>query len=131
MKWRNGTRLFSEATCDTSAMSCASCTLKLLSMASPHPRTQHGVAVVAVDAQRLARQRAAGDVDGGREQLAGDLVEVGNVQEQPLAGRKGRGQRARDEGAVQGAGCVRLVGGERYAREQSDGERGRKDPIRV
>ena len=65
---------------------------------------QHGVAVVAVNGEGLAGEGATGDVNDGRQELAGDFVEVGNVQEQPLTGREGGGQGARDQGAVQGAG---------------------------
>ena len=53
----------------------------------------HHVGMVAEDRQRLGREGAGRNVEDGREHLAGDLVHVRNHQQQPLAGRVGRGQR--------------------------------------
>ena len=43
-------------------------------------------------------------MEHGRQHFAGDLVHVGDHQQQALAGRVGDGQRARAQGAVGGAG---------------------------
>ena len=62
-------------------------------------RTHH-IAVIAEDRQRVRRERARGDVEHRRRQLAGDLEHVGQLQQQPLRRGKGRRQRARLERAV-------------------------------
>ena len=55
---------------------------------------RHDVAVVAKDGQTLRGQRPGGDVEDRAGQFARDLVHVGNHEQQALAGREGRGQRA-------------------------------------
>ena len=62
-----------------------------------HPRLAagHDVGVVAEDRQRVRGHGAGRDVHAERRQFAGDLVEVGDHQQQALACREGRRQRAR------------------------------------
>ena len=87
-----------------SARSCASCTESEASMRKAGLPAGHDVGVVAEDRQRVGGQRARRDVDDERRQLAGDLVHVGDHQQQALRGREGRGQRAGLQRAVDGAG---------------------------
>ena len=54
----------------------------------------HDVGVVAEDRQRVGGHRAGRHVHAERGQLARDLVEVRDHQQQALAGREGRRQRA-------------------------------------
>ncbi len=54
----------------------------------------HHVRVVAEDRQPLRRERAGGHVQHRRRQLAGDLVHVGDHQQQPLRSGERRRQRA-------------------------------------
>ncbi len=54
----------------------------------------HHVAVITKDRKRLHRQRPRADVKHGREQLAGELVHIGDHQEQALAGGERGGERA-------------------------------------
>ena len=68
----------------------------------------HDVAVVAEDVQGMIRQRAGGDVEHARHQLAGDLVHVRDHQQQALGSGERGGHRARGQGAVHGAGSARL-----------------------
>ena len=68
----------------------------------------HHVAVVAEDRQRVGGDRAGGDVDHGRRQLAGDLEHVRDHQQQALRRGEGRRQRALLQRAVQRAGGARL-----------------------
>ena len=64
----------------------------------------HHVAVVAEDRQRVRGQRAGGDVEHRRRQLAGDLEHVGQLQQQALRRRERRRQRAGLQRAVHRAG---------------------------
>ena len=64
----------------------------------------HHVAVVAEDRERLRGQRARRDVEHRRGQLAGDLVHVGDHQQQALRRGEGGGQRPGLQRAVQRAG---------------------------
>ena len=64
----------------------------------------HHVGVVAEDRQRVRRERARGHVHHERRQLAGDLVHVGDHQQQALRRREGRRERAGLQRAVHGAG---------------------------
>ena len=64
----------------------------------------HHVGVVAEDRQALRRERACGDVQHGRRQLAGDLVHVRDHQQQALGGRERRRQRAALKRTVERAG---------------------------
>ena len=63
----------------------------------------HHVAVVAEDGERLRGERAGGHVEDRRRQLAGDLVHVGDHQQEPLRRGEGRRQRSRRERPVQRA----------------------------
>jgi hypothetical protein len=54
---------------------------------------RHHVLMVAEDRERLGGNRARGDVKDGRRQLAGDLVHVGDHQEQALRGGEHRRER--------------------------------------
>ena len=68
-----------------------------------HPRA-HDVRVIAEDRQGVGGQRARRDVDHARRQLAGDLVHVGQHQEQTLGRCEGRAKSAFLYGAVQRSG---------------------------
>ena len=68
----------------------------------------HDVAVIAKDVQRVIRQRARGDVEHARHQLAGDLVHVRDHQQQTLGSGERGGHRAGGQGAVHGARGARL-----------------------
>ncbi len=52
----------------------------------------HHVRVVAENRQSMSRHRARGDVKYRRRQFAGDLVHVGDHQQQALGRGEGRGQ---------------------------------------
>ena len=69
----------------------------------------HHIAVVAEDRQGRGGQGPRGHVDHRRRQLAGDLVEVGDHQQQPLR----RGERRRQGAGLQGA--VHHAGGAGFA----------------
>ena len=69
----------------------------------------HHVGVVAEDRQPLRRERAGGDVEHRRRQLAGDLVHVRDHQQQALRGGEGRRQCAALQRAVQRAGGPALA----------------------
>ena len=69
----------------------------------PH---RHHVGMIAEDRQRVRGQGSRRDVHHERRQLAGDLVHVGDHQQQALRGREGRRQ---------GAGLQRAVRGPRRA----------------
>ena len=60
----------------------------------------HDVLMIAEDRQPLRRERAGGDMEDGRRQLARDLVHVRDHQEQALGSGEGGGQRATLEGAM-------------------------------
>lgn len=45
---------------------------------------QHRVTVVSIDRKRLSRKGSRGDMYDRRQKLSGDLVEVGNVEQQAL-----------------------------------------------
>ena len=64
--------------------------------------------MIAEDVQGMIRQRAGGDVEHARHQLAGDLVHVRDHQQQALGSGERGGHRARGQGAVHGAGSARL-----------------------
>ena len=63
----------------------------------------HHVGVVAEDRERVRRERARRHVHRERNELAGDLVHVGDHQQQALRGGERRRQRAREQRAVHGA----------------------------
>ncbi len=69
---------------------------------------RHHVGVVTEDRKRVRRDRAGGNVEDRRRQLAGDLVHVGNHQQKTLRCRKRRRQRPRLQGAMDGAGGTAL-----------------------
>ena len=68
----------------------------------------HDVALIAENGQGVGGQGAGGDVEHAGQQLAADLVHVGDHQQQALRGREGGGQRAALEGAVDRAGSAAL-----------------------
>ena len=68
----------------------------------------HHVAVVAKDVQGVAGQGTGADVENTGKQLAGDLVHVGDHQQQALGGGVGGGQSAGIEGTMNGAGSAGL-----------------------
>ena len=68
----------------------------------------HHVGVVAEDVQRVAGHGTGGHVEHAGQQLAGDLVHVGDHQQQALRGGVGGGHRAGGQGAVDGAGSAGL-----------------------
>ena len=73
----------------------------------------HDVGVVAEDAQGVGGKCACGDVENAGQQLACDLVHVGDHQEQTLRSGVGGGQSAGVEGAVHCTGrtgfCLHLL----------------------
>ena len=64
--------------------------------------------MVAEDRQGMGRHGARRHMEDRRRQFAGDLVHVGNHEEQALRGREGRGQRPGLQGAMHGAGGAAL-----------------------
>ena len=68
----------------------------------------HHVLVVAEDRQRLCGQRTRRNVEHAREQLAGDLIHVGDHQQQALRRREGRGQGTALQRSVHGTGSAGL-----------------------
>ena len=68
----------------SAAMSCASCTEALASMAKPVGRARIDVGVVAEDRERVPGDRARGHVEDARLQLAGDLEHLREHQQQAL-----------------------------------------------
>jgi len=68
----------------------------------------HDIGVVAENRQRMRRHRARRHVQHTGRQLAGKLVEIGDEQQQPLAGGEAGGQGAGGERAVQRAGRTAL-----------------------
>ena len=64
----------------------------------------HDVRVVAEDRQGMRGERAGRHVHREGRELAGDLVHVGDHQQQALRGREGGRERARLQRAVDGAG---------------------------
>ena len=69
----------------------------------------HYVLMVAEDVQRMSGDRARADVENGREQLAGDLVHVGDHEQEALARRVCRGERTGRQRAVHGTGGAALT----------------------
>ncbi len=65
---------------------------------------RHDVGVVAEDVQRVRGDGARRHVEDARQLLSGDLVHVGNHQQQTLAGRIGAGERT---GAQRSVDCAR------------------------
>ena len=94
------------AVCAMAAKSCASCTEPEEISAQPVWRTGHHVLVVAEDGERLGGDGAGGHVEDGAGQFAGDLVHIGDHQQQALRGGEGGGQ---------GAGLQRAVHSSRRA----------------
>ena len=68
----------------------------------------HHVRVVAEDGQGVGGHRPGGDVDDVGLQAAGDLVHVGDHQQQALGGSEGGGEGAGGQRAVDRAGGPRL-----------------------
>ena len=71
---------------------------------APRGPAGHHILVVAEDGKSLRRQGAGADMHRERQQFAGDLVEVGDHQQEPLRSREGRRQRPAEQTAVHGAG---------------------------
>jgi hypothetical protein len=65
---------------------------------------QHGITMVAVNGERFAGQRPTGHVYNGREQFAGNFVEIGDAEQQSLTGGIGGCQGARHESSMQSTG---------------------------
>ena len=68
----------------------------------------HHVAVVAEDGQGVGRQGAGGDVEYARQHLTGDLIHIGDHQQQTLGRGIGGGQCAGLQGAVHRTGGAAL-----------------------
>ena len=68
----------------------------------------HDVAVVAEDGQALAGDGAGGYMEDRGDQLAGDLVHVGDHEQKPLGGGEGGAQRTSAQRTVNGAGHTGL-----------------------
>ena len=66
------------------------------------------VGMIAEDVQRMAGHGTGGHMEHGGQQLTGDLVHVGDHQQQALGRGERGGQRAGGQGAVHGAGRARL-----------------------
>ncbi len=64
----------------------------------------HDVGVVAEDGEGVGGDGAGGDMHDGRGELAGDLVHVGDHEQEALGGGKGGGEGSTLKGAVHGAG---------------------------
>mgnify|MGYP003650563566 CR=1 FL=1 len=60
----------------------------------------HDVAVISEDREPLRREGACAHMQGQRQQLAGDLVEIGHHQQEPLRRGEGRRQGTAEETAV-------------------------------
>ncbi len=67
---------------------------------------EHDVGVIAENRERMRGHRARRDVEGGGREFAGDLVHVGDHQQQSLRGGEGRGERSGLEGAMYRSGCA-------------------------
>ena len=68
----------------------------------------HDVGVVPEDGQGVGGQSPGGDVGDPGEQTAGDLIHIGDHQQQTLGGGEGGGQGPGGEGAVDRAGGAAL-----------------------
>ncbi|KAF5044330.1 hypothetical protein DSECCO2_492900 [anaerobic digester metagenome] len=66
--------------------------------------TGHDVLVVAEDGQGMGCHGARADMEDARKQFAGNLVHVGDHEQEALGTGKGGGQRAAGQGAVDSAG---------------------------
>ena len=68
----------------------------------------HNIGMVAENGKRMSGQRTGAYMEYAGQQLAGDLIHVGDHQQQALAGSKGRGKSTAYQRAVHGAGCTGL-----------------------
>gem|GEM_PF-2514216 len=68
----------------------------------------HDIAVVAEDGEGVGGDRAGGDVEDRGGEFTGDLVHVGDHEEEPLGGSEGGGQRPRLDRPVDGTGRTPL-----------------------
>ena len=68
----------------------------------------HDITVVAEDVQRLGGHSTGGHMEHGGQLLGGDLIHVGDHQQQALRGGIGGGQSAGAQRAVYGTGCAGL-----------------------
>ena len=68
----------------------------------------HHVGVITEDVQALGGHGTGGDVEHARQQLTGDLVHIGDHEEQALGCGVGGGQGTGGQGAVDGTGSTGL-----------------------
>ena len=68
----------------------------------------HDVGVIAKDVQGVGGNGTGGDMEHAGQQLAGDLVHIGDHQQQALRGGVGGGQRTGGQRAVDGTGSAGL-----------------------
>ncbi len=68
----------------------------------------HNVAVITEDVQGVAGDGTGGNVEHARQQLAGDLVHIGDHQQQALGCGVGGGQSTGVQGSMNGAGRTGL-----------------------
>ena len=68
----------------------------------------HHVGMIAEDVQSVAGHGTGGHVEHAGQQLAGDLVHIGDHQQQALRGRVGGGQRTGCQRTVDGTGSAGL-----------------------
>ena len=66
----------------------------------------HHVGMVAENRQSLSCQSAGRDVEHARKQFTGNLVHIGNHQQETLRGGVGGGESASLQAAVDGTGCT-------------------------
>jgi len=65
---------------------------------------RHHIGMVTKNRQRMRRHGAGGNMKDGRRQFAGNLVHIGNHQQQSLRGGKGRRQRPTLQCTMNGTG---------------------------
>ena len=70
--------------------------------------TRHDVGVIAKDVERLGSHGTSGHVENRGKALAGNLVHVGDHQQQALGSRVGGGQRTSAQRTVDGTGSTGL-----------------------
>ena len=68
----------------------------------------HHVGMVAENGQRMRSQRTGADMEDAGQEFAGDLIHVGDHQQEALAGGEGGRERAGGQAAVHGARRARL-----------------------
>ena len=85
-----------------------SCTLLSAQHGKAGLTAGHDVGMIAEDVQSVGGHGTGGHVEHAGQQLAGDLVHVGDHQQQALRGGVGGGQRAGGQRAVDGTGSAGL-----------------------